>query len=153
MILTSLESLQNQLNIKPGYEKAIKFLQQQDLDKLPDGRIDVDGDKVYALVQTKPSKPISSLIEVEAHKKYVDFHYLFAGEEIIGWGNTAGLEPAGAYVEEKDYWKTKVALEKMTLARLAAGLVMVCFPEDAHAPLLLEGNSREIRKYVMKVKI
>jgi len=153
MILTTLNALSQQADLTPEFEKAIKFLSRPDLDDMPDGRVDIDGDKVYALIQTKPSIEIKDLIEVEGHKRYIDIHYISKGEEIIGWINSDGIEPAGAYQEIKDVWKTIVPKKNLTMAKLSTGLLMVCYPSDAHAPLLLEDECKLIRKYVMKVAV
>jgi biofilm protein TabA len=153
MILTQIGQLPEQIEMTPRFEIALQFLHRQDLGDLPDGRIDLDGDKVYALVQSVVSKPLDEEIEVEGHKKYIDIHYLPAGREIIGWVYGEGIEVEGTYDGGKDVWKARVPKGQVTLVKLSAGQLLVCFPTDAHAPRLLESPGVPLKKIVMKVAV
>ena len=52
MVVTNLNSATEQIALSEGLKKAIDFLKDENNHKLPDDRVDVDGDKVYALVQS-----------------------------------------------------------------------------------------------------
>ena len=96
MIVTTLNQVFEQIKMTRELEIAFRFLHRDDLASLADGRVELDGDRVYALVQSVTSKPVGQEIELEGHKKYIDIHYLPVGKEIIGWINAGGPEPEGS---------------------------------------------------------
>ena len=68
----------------PAIQKAVAWLQQADLAALPTGRHEIDGDKLYAMVNEYTTEPKEKR-RAEAHRKYVDVQCLVQGEEIIGY--------------------------------------------------------------------
>ena len=56
MLITSIEQLQQYRNLHPGLEKAAQFLLTSDLQTFADGRYEIDGDTVYAIVSTCEGK-------------------------------------------------------------------------------------------------
>lgn len=79
MIYDTLEKLTMYKGIHPNLDTAIDFLTTHDLDKLPNGRQDVDGDDVFVKVmdaeyQTADSAPF------EAHRLYADIQISLTGE-------------------------------------------------------------------------
>ena len=68
--------------ISANLAKALDLLASTDLSKYDTERVEIDGDKVYALFQRYETKPVND--SPEAHKKYIDLQYLIDGEEFIG---------------------------------------------------------------------
>ncbi len=64
------------------------YLQNADLAGLEPGRVEIDGDQVFAFVQEYTSKPMEQG-RWEAHVKYIDIQYIVSGEEQIGYANVA----------------------------------------------------------------
>ena len=56
--------------ISANLAKALDFLTSTDLSKYDTERVEIDGDKVYALFQRYETKPVND--SPEAHKKYID---------------------------------------------------------------------------------
>ena len=86
---------------------------------LPDGRYDLAGNDVFALVQSYSTvapreKPY------EAHRKYLDLQYVFSGREVVCHAPVAGLPPQADYIAEKDYQLYGEPAEA-TLLHLPAG--------------------------------
>ncbi len=152
MIVTDLEHATQQIALTPSLQKAIDFLRQARGRELPDGRVEIDGNTVYALVQSYETAPVSQA-RLEAHRKYVDVQYVASGEEVIGWVSTDRLTPAVPYDDAKDVWFGSVPLNEMTPVRLAAGQLAVFYPPDAHAPRLAAGVPACVKKIVVKVKV
>ena len=61
--------------------KAIDFAAGFDKSQ-PDGRYDVDGDNIYAIVMTYETKTVEEL-KFEGHKKYIDIQLLLNGQEYM----------------------------------------------------------------------
>ena len=151
MIVTDLEHAQEQTALTPALQKAFDFLRQHEAHALPDGRVEIDGEQVYALVQsyeTYRGEP-----KFEAHRKYLDVQYVAAGEEIIGWAFIERMAVDAAYDEAKDVCLGRVAAADMTPVRLSAGHLAVLYPTDAHAPKLAAGTPTSVKKIVVKVAV
>ena len=128
--------------------RAIEFLQRADLAALPEGRHDIDGDAVYALVQRYASKEPDQG-RWEAHQRYADLQIVVEGEERMGYGQMGRFE-RGAYDPAKD-------IEFLTgegdFVRLGAGEFMVLWPGEVHMPGMAVGEPSPVKKIVVKIRM
>jgi hypothetical protein len=62
--------------------------------KVEPGRIEIDGNAIFALIQEYQTVP-SEEKKPEAHRKYIDVQYVFQGSEIIGYGLESPLLRTG----------------------------------------------------------
>jgi YhcH/YjgK/YiaL family protein len=147
MILDILENAERYETLNPRFPAAFAFLRRADLAELPAGRVDLE-DGLYAMVAKGPGRnPEDALIETHDH--YIDLAYVIAGTDSIGWKARRDLGPA---VEAPDP-RADVAFyqDKPThWAEVAPGMIAAYFPEDAHMPMISDG---EIHKIIMKVRI
>jgi YhcH/YjgK/YiaL family protein len=152
MIVTDLDSVDRQLPVSSSLEKAIAFLRRPDLGELPDGRTDIDGDRVFALVQryetARTDRP-----KFEYHRKYIDVQFIVSGEEVIGWAPASAMQVTEDYDGSKDICFGTVAAGEWSPVRLEAGQLMVLWPEDAHAPKGAAGAPSRVMKIVVKVAV
>jgi biofilm protein TabA len=153
MIVTHLNELSAQSAQLPGLQQAIHFIQQSAGQDLPDGRVEIDGKNVYALIQSYNSKLETENPRFEAHRKYVDVQYIVSGKELIGWAPLAALSEATPYNDEKDVLHGRVSADALTLTRLSAGQATLLYPSDAHAPGLADGESTSVKKIVVKIAL
>jgi YhcH/YjgK/YiaL family protein len=153
MIVTHLDELAQQAANLPGLQQAIAFIQQAIGQDLPDGRVEIDGKKVYALMQSYTSKPEAANPRFEAHQNYIDLQFILAGKELIGWAPLAALTEATPYNPEKDVQHGRVAVDAITLTRLSAGQAALLYPSDAHAPGLADGEPAPVKKIVVKIAV
>lgn len=136
----------------PSLRKACDFLRGRDLDALPDGRVDIDGDRVFALVQ-RYETVVTEAPKFEYHRKYIDVQFIVSGEEVIGWASDGTMTVSEAYDEKKDICFGTVKKGTWTPVHLQAGQLMVLWPEDAHAPKLAAGEPLPVMKIVIKVAV
>jgi YhcH/YjgK/YiaL family protein len=146
MILDRLEQADRYLDLQPGFAAAFAFLRRPDLAQLAVGRYDIDGDRVYALVQRAAGRQPEAG-RLEAHRRYIDIQFVIAGADTMGWRSTptcrqvdAAYDPAKdaeLYADTPDAWLA-----------VGPGSFAIFFPEDAHLPLIGEGD---IHKVVVKV--
>ncbi len=61
--------------------KALAFLRTQDFRNMPEGRHEIDGDKIFALLSRYTTRPQTECTP-EAHRKFVDIQYDPATEKI-----------------------------------------------------------------------
>jgi biofilm protein TabA len=118
---------------------------------LADGRHDIDGERVYALMITHQPKPADEC-RFETHQHYADVVYIAAGEEMIGYEPVEALEGSEAYDEGKDL-QFHATPEFYTPVLLRAGDVAVFFPEDGHMPGVRLSAESEVKKIVVKARV
>ncbi len=134
----------------PLLKKAIAFLRRPDLPDLPDGKVPIDGERVFAIVQRYETiaaeKP-----KFEYHQKYIDVQFLVSGREVIGWTPADRISVTEPYDEEKDIAFGMVPDNAWSRVMLEAGQASILFPEDGHAPKLAAGAASPVMKIVVKV--
>jgi biofilm protein TabA len=123
------------------------------LHKLPagiaDGRYEIDGDRLFALVQSYTTTPAATR-KLEHHRKHADIQFLFAGEEIIEHAPLDGLAVDTPYDEGKDYGLVRDPSVRSSVI-LRPGGWAIFFPQDAHKPGCALGSPCAVRKVVVKV--
>lgn len=129
-------------------QAAFRYLQESDLETATPGKVDIDGDRVFALVQEYQSKPLSQGFW-ESHRKYLDVQYVVSGVEQMGYANLTQLT-AGAYDADKD---VIIHEGSGSFVLLSAGMFAVMMPEDAHMPGIAVGNPHPVKKVVVKVAV
>ncbi|MBP8273317.1 MAG: YhcH/YjgK/YiaL family protein, partial [Acidobacteria bacterium] len=87
-------------SLSPRIAAALAYVETTDFTALSDGRYDVDGDNIFALVQRYPSKPLLDG-RWEAHRKHIDLQVVLSGVEKIGYVSIDQLT-AEPYDENKD---------------------------------------------------
>ena len=83
MIFGKIEDLYLYRGLSENLAKGIDFLLNFDTTQ-PDGKYEVDGENIYALVSTGHTKPAEKPV-YEAHRKYIDLQYIVKGEEDTGF--------------------------------------------------------------------
>ncbi len=151
MIISSIENAVEQVLMNQKMEKAFRFLQNTNLENLPDGRIEIEGLQVFAIVQSYQTKQFSTPIELEGHKNYLDVQCVVTGHEVMGWAHASEIQATTPYDNKTDVWLGTLPIEKINLFRLSARQVAIFYPTDAHAPQLTDGKPALVKKIVIKI--
>ena len=67
-------------NLSERIKIGLFWLENTDLKNIADGKYLIDGDNVYASVQTYDTKDD---VKYESHRRYIDIQYMIDGEEKI----------------------------------------------------------------------
>jgi uncharacterized protein, YhcH/YjgK/YiaL family len=136
---------------KERWEKAFKFLKNNDLSKLEVKRYDIDGDNLFATVSEYMSKN-EETANFEAHRKYIDIQYVISGKEIM---NIAPITTVKEVLTPYDITKDIefVTVTKVVNYNASSSNFFIFFPGDAHRPGLKDGLNSLVRKVVIKVKV
>jgi YhcH/YjgK/YiaL family protein len=148
MIYDILENSSLYEGIHPRLKQAFSYLNSNDLFALQPGRIDLDGDSLYVLVQEYSTKLLDEG-KWESHRRYFDVQYMLDGCERIDFAllNTMSL---GEYNPEKDF--QAMSGNGQTLY-LCAGSYAIFFPQDSHKPGLTTGVLTPVKKIVLKCEL
>lgn len=133
------------------WDKAFRFLKDNDLSKLELRRYDIDDDIVYAPVSEYTTKNEEDA-RYEAHQKYIDIQYVISGREQIG------VAPLSQKEDTLEPYNAENDIEFFTLTggenRLASpNRFFIFFPDDAHRPGLKDSVTSQVKKIVVKVKV
>ena len=151
MIVDRIENVRLYAPLHKRFQKAFAVLADPAIAQKPDGRHDIDGDDAYYMVQRYTTKPVDQT-RFESHRKYIDIQALIAGQELLGYAPTTGLEVTVPYDESKDIMFYRVGT--MTgQVRLEPGLFCLLFPQDAHLPSCQITCPAEVHKVVFKIRL
>ena len=152
MIVANLDTIEHQMPLTPEFQKAIAFLRRTDLLDLPDGKMDIDGMRVFAILQRYRTAPVDAPM-FEYHRKHLDIQFVLSGEEIIGWAPATEMTASFSYDEGQDLCYGLMQPGTWSPVRLTAGQLAVFWPEDGHAPRIAAGKPCLVRKIVVKVAV
>ncbi len=150
MILDTLPQWRRYAALNPRFAKAFAFLERVTPD-VADGRHEIDGDAVFALVQRYETRPVAG--QLEAHRRYVDVQFMLRGREVIQWAPLASLAEASRPFDEVTDAALFTAGGDLVPVRLAAGQFAILFPDDAHAPCCAWAEPEAVVKIVVKVAV
>jgi biofilm protein TabA len=146
MILDTFACAERYAGLHRRFGHALRFLAETDLESLPTGRTDIDGDDLFVILDRQDGRGREGS-RLEAHSRYIDIQYTIRGEEEIGWAPLAACSaPVGPFDGAKDIvFFDDTPRCWLTLPR---GSFAIFFPEDAHAPLAGTGA---VVKAIVKV--
>lgn len=149
MILDQLKNVKLYFSLGEKIERALQYLGKTDFSNLEQGKYEIDGDNIYALVSIYNTKPLSS-VKWEAHKKYIDIQYVASGKEKIGFTSTDKVIPLEEYSENNDCTIYKGDGNYIIVDE---GSFAIFFPTDVHMPGISINIPKEVKKVVIKVKV
>jgi biofilm protein TabA len=151
MFLGTLADWAKQKKILPAaLVKAVDALHGHDLDRMAVGRYEIDGDRLFFLVQEMQTRVLADT-RAEAHRRYADVQLLLAGAERYG---VAAADPTLAATEDR-LAQDDIAFypppANESFIDLAPRMFVVFFPGELHRPGCAIGSPDAIRKIVIKV--
>jgi YhcH/YjgK/YiaL family protein len=151
MIMDNIEQARRYTSLAPGFAAAFDFVKKVD-STWKTGRHEIEGDKIYALVQKYTTRPAAKG-QFEAHRKYIDIQFVCSGRETILWAPLASLTQVNKPYDEKDDAGLFALVPTATPLRLGPGQFTILFPEDGHVPCCEWEGPCEVNKVVVKVKV
>jgi YhcH/YjgK/YiaL family protein len=123
-------------------------LKETDLRSLKDGKYEIDGENVFAIV-AKGQGRNKEEANLEIHRRYIDIQFIISGSDEMGWKPTnACISPIDEFDLQNDIQFFNDKPESWVLVN--PDNFAIFFPEDAHLPLISEGL---VHKVVVKVAV
>lgn len=147
MIIDHIDNAGRYAALHPGLKKAFDFLRRDDLDQLKPGTYEIEGRRIYAMIQDYNTKAPETA-RWEAHWKYADVQSPVRGRELIGYGVAGRM---GAVLEEdreRDVWFMDGEGDFLSVG---TGEFMVFWPGESHRPSVADGPVASVRKVVIKI--
>lgn len=152
MIFDKIENISDYFEELPLLKKVEDFVVDFKNGKLADGTYEIDGKRVFAMLQSYRTRQQTHEMMFEAHKKYIDLQYIVNGIEKIRWARLDSVD----LVEEKYSTGGDIAFyegDAMFDFTLTKGTFLLLYPEDAHLPGLSAQKDVNVRKIVFKIQV
>ena len=148
MIFDTLANADRYAALHPLFPRAFAFLRDADLASLAPGRYSIEGETLFAIVESVAGRSREAA-KLECHRKYIDIQFVLDGMDEMGWKALNDCrEPVDDYRAEKDIRFFHDA--PASWIATPPGAFCIFFPEDAHAPLVSAGN---VHKVILKVAV
>ncbi len=151
MITDKLANAKYYYNLSEKIKKGFLFLEENELDKMSDGRYDIYKDEIFANIQSLQTKPEDEK-KWEVHRKYIDIQYLIKGSERYGYGFLDDFKQVEIPYDDKKDVEFKNG-ERFSFINLTQGEFIIFFPSDIHAPMLKVDSSQTIKKVIVKIAL
>ena len=149
MIIDNIQNSSIYYGVQSGFRDAFAFIKKYISSPLPVGKYEIDGSRVFAMVQEYEPKTENRF---EAHRKYIDIQFIISGREKMLCGNIDSYETQESYDADKDveFFKGDKFLTSITAD---PGTFAIFFPEDVHKPGLIIDEGKNVQKIVVKVEM
>ncbi len=118
-----------------------------------EGTYELRGEDMFAIVQFRRSEPRETRKLAETHREYVDLQYCIDGGEIIDCYPAEGLTANGDYNEENDFQLFERPQAARTELVMRPERFALLFPDDAHVPMVHDGENDKTAMVVFKIKL
>lgn len=147
MIFDSIHNREIYRRVGPRIGAGLDYLAAFDA-ATPDGRYELRGEDLFALVQSYDTAPGAEK-RFESHARYVDLQFVAAGRERILHAPVHSLTVETPYDEEQDvaFYAEPPASSSLLLT---AGHFVILHPHDGHKPGCMAGGREAVKKVVVK---
>lgn len=137
--------------LAPKFKRVFDFLEHTDFTKYEPGKIEIDGDRIFAEVQEYTTIPQEEC-RFESHKVYFDVQYMAEGEEYFGYIPLEELTIDMEYDPVRDlaFYKEPDTSGRVHLRK---GDFAIVSPEDGHKPRCIGKAPCKVKKIVVKIKV
>lgn len=147
MIVDLVANAHSYFSLHPRFARSLNYLASTDFHSMPLGTYEVEGKEIFAIVNEYETKDAIECVW-EAHRKYIDIHYVLRGSELIGTTLLTNQPPTKDYDVENDYLLFGEGASKQVLQ---PGMFAIFYPHDIHSTSHHPNSKSFVRKVVMKV--
>lgn len=147
MIIDNVENFRRYTSLHPDFQKIADILAKQNLGEQPAGRMTFEGESFYINIDEAKLRP-AHMAYPEVHDAYIDIQLPLSRSEVMGWMPRKDCKTLREANPAKDYSFYNELPE--TQFEVKPGQFVIFFPEDAHSPIIGEG---ETKKAIVKVKV
>jgi uncharacterized protein, YhcH/YjgK/YiaL family len=150
MIIAGLKDYQRYCN-NDRMQRAFQFIKETNLQSLEVGKHLIDGEDIFALVQSYNTKE-SNLSRFESHERYIDIQFIVSGVEKMSWLPIDKLTLAENDLAKSD----KVLYKDSTIGNdfiVHEGEFVIFYPEDGHKACIAVDEPTLVKKIVLKVSL
>ena len=133
MIVGHIEQRETFSYLPAAVQRSLAFLASTNLEELPLGRHEIEGDDIFANVMAFETADADSKLH-EVHRDYLDVQYLIEGQERIGFGLASETHTVEKpYDAENDFWLSG-PVDGESEVVMAPGMFAIFLPNQPHKP-------------------
>ena len=149
MIVDSLKSFEKYITLHKSFDKVYEFLKSKTLNTLEEGNHIIEKGNIWCEITSYPQREINDSPRLEVHDSFIDIYVVLQGIEIMGFSDRAKCSGEGVeYNENSDVAYLNEFPE--VYINYSEGNFVICFPQDAHAPLL---GDEPVKLALIKVRV
>lgn len=145
LIIDKLANAKMYEGLHPRLQKGLQFLQGNDLAAMKPGKYEIEGDKVFVLIQEYETKP-EDAARYESHYRYTDIQCMVEGEEKMGFTSMGNMKR----VEEIQEADNMFYEGKGDFFLVPAGSFAIFTPQDIHVAGIFVDEPKFIKKALIK---
>ncbi len=149
MIFGSVKNLDQFSFLENSIKECFAYANTHDLKSFETGCHEIDGDRFFVNIVEYETTTAENRFW-EAHKDYLDIHFMICGEEQIDLNFIQNME-LKEYVKKDDF--LPMDGDKNANVILRDNDFLVCYPCDAHRTAIAITEPKKIKKAIFKVKI
>ncbi len=150
MITANIKNAERYFGVNPNFESAFNFLKTLNKDSASGDFEFENFSGGISVLQKSDTSDDGGKRMLEAHRDYLDIHYVIEGCELMGYANADSLKAETEYNKEDDYLLLSGDMNKFVMHE---GDFCIVFPEDAHLPGMCAKDSEHLKKAVIKIKL
>lgn len=149
MIFGNIQHLEEYPFLEHAVQNCFAYVKTHALAEYETGCYEIDGKQLFVnIVQYETTLPQNRFWE--AHRQYLDVHFLLSGTEQIDLNFIHNMEQNG-YKEEDDF--LLLSGEKNSSVIMQSGDFLICYPHDAHRTAIQVSEAASIKKAIFKVQL
>jgi YhcH/YjgK/YiaL family protein len=148
MIYDNIKNINRYVAIHPHFPKLIKFVNDFDKLKFQIGKMEIDGENLFAIGAEYETRRAEEALW-EGHKKYIDVHWVLSGSERVGLSSEEESTITKSYDEENDFLNCETIGQTIDLKD---GHFLLLFPGEIHKTSIAIGASEKVGKIIFKVR-
>ncbi|WP_250278224.1 YhcH/YjgK/YiaL family protein [[Clostridium] colinum] len=149
MIYSNIKNIEEYKFLPENIQKCFEYIKQNNLKALPKGIYEICGKDLFVnIVEYETTTEDKRFFE--AHKNYLDLHFMIDGEEIININFIKNMEQK-PFVEEEDFLPLEGAKKSSIVLQEEDFLIL--YPNDGHMTAVKISEPKKIKKAIFKVKL
>ncbi len=152
MIYDNMHYIENYCDKGDEIYQAVKFVANFD-QSLPDGKYPIDGEAVYAIVQSLTTSSDEERL-FECHQHHIDVHMVLQGSERHDMASianvTISVDPSKVNDDDAMFFDPP---EDYSSIIMKPGLFVIYMDTDGHRPGTAIGEPEDIRKVCVKIQM
>ena len=149
MIFGNIKNLNEYTFLTEAVKECFSYAKEQNLVEFENGKHEIDGERLFVNIVEYTTKNAEERFW-EAHKKYLDVHFMLNGEEQIDLNFLSNMD-VKEFVEVDDF--VPMDGEKNSSVVLRNGDFLICYPQDGHRTAVKVSEPKTIKKAIFKVLI
>lgn len=147
MIYSNIKNKNEYKFLDEKIQKCFEYIEENNLKDMEKGTYEIDGKDIFVnIVEYETTKAENRFWE--AHKQYIDIHFMLEGKEYININFIDDMEKK-PYIEKDDF--LELIGDKKISVLMKERDFLICYPNDAHMTAVEVENPEKIKKVIFKV--